>query len=577
MLVLAFAITGARAAGRLPRADDPTHLTPADRQAMLAVVRRAAGGEKVTFSPELTPAKLLRSTGQPLLVSAHRAGEKPLIACATEGSLLEQLATAARKLRETGRLGDLAAVRVKIDVVGKRSPAGPGSPPLLGIQGVHVRWLGGELWLPPSEGLRLGLRDGALLVPHALERAKASSHVAIERFTAVSFIEREPGGKGPPVDLYRGMPLVHRVSRRRLLAAIEAAGDWLLRFQKPDGSFHYTYNAATDGVGKGYSSVRHALAAWGLVQAHQATGERRFLDGARRALDWLLAQAHTRDDMAWIDYKGRRALGAAALAVIGLLDYRAAAGTKELDATIHRLGRFVLFMQRDDGFFDIEYDPDKHRGFWPEEGLGLYAPGEAMLALVRLARAWPDGPWRRAAVRAADFAVTRRDEWYAERGLEIVLPDAWTMMAIEGLHALGAARRPHVDYCFFLGRLIRAEQVAPGSTHWLDHVGAPRSTGQPPTVTPAACHCEGLLAAWRLAGRMGLAADGYRTAVMLSLRFQLAHQYDAVNSYLLPNPARARGGFYASYADPTVRIDYVQHNLSALWGAAQMLEAGEKQ
>ena len=137
-------------------------------------------------------------------------------------------------------------------------------------------------------------------------------------------------------------------------------------------------------------------------------------------------------------------------------------------------------------------------------------------------------------------------------------------------------RRRHADYCFFLARIALDEQVQPGGSAWPDHVGAPRAVIEAPRVSPAAARCEGLLAAWRLARRMGVATERYRTAVELSLRFQLRHQYDAVNSYLLPRPSRARGGFYESYASPTIRIDAVQHNLAALWGAAQML-ASEKQ
>ena len=583
MLVLALAVAAARAAGPL-RAADPACLTPADRQAMLAVVRRAAGGEALGFDPDTMPAKLLLSTNEAVIVSAHRAGQAPLVAAVGAGDLFGQLCDAAARLRETKRLGELGSLRFKIDVVLRRQAAGPdpalglGRPPVLGIEGLHLRLPGDDLWLPASEALRLGLRDGEAFVWHALKRAGGTLEgAAPERFTAGSFIERGPGGAGAPVDLYRGMPLVARVSRRGLLAAVGAGGEWLLRFQRPDGSFHYRYHAATDGVvGKGYNAVRHAGAAWGLVLAGRATGERRFLDGARRALDWVVGHARSRGEMAWVEHGGRRRLGAAALAVVGLLDYRAAAGTEALDGHVRRLGRFLLFMQRDDGFFDIEYEAGKHRGVWPEGSLGLYAPGEAMLALTRLAREWPEGPWRSAAVRAADFAVRGRDGWYAGRGLEAVVPDAWTMMALDELHAQGAARRPHVDYCFLLARLALDEQVAAGASHWVDHVGAPRSTGAPPSVGPAACRCEGLLAAWRLGRRMGVATEPYREAVVLSVRFQLRHQFDGVNSYLLPNPARARGGFYASYADPTVRIDSVQHAIAALAGAAALLEADEE-
>jgi len=585
VLALCLVVAGwaAGADARLPRADDPDHVTPADQQAMLALVRRAATGGELAFSPDSMPAKLLRATGRPLVVSAHRPGAEPVVAWSARGTLFEQLKAAGAALRATGRLGPLAEVRLKLDLVDRRSPVGPalplgmGGPPVLGVHGLRVRTPAADRWLPGSEALRLGLASGEAFVRHALgqieEPPGGLREVRLERFTATSFIEREPGGGGPAVALYRGMPRVGRVSRRRLLAAAEAAGDWLLRVQKPDGSFHYIYDPVRDRMGEGYNVVRHAGVSWSLVQAFEATGRRRFLDGAGRALGWLLKQARTRGQMSWLEHDGRRPLGAAALGVMTLLAYREAAATERFDAAIGRLGAFLVFMQRPDGFFHAEYDADQRKGFIPEDHVPLYAAGEALVALVRLARAMPGGGWRQAAAKGADFAAAKRDGWFAERGMEEVYPDAWTMMALDELHALGAARRAHVDYAFFLARLSLGEQAEPGATRWLDHVGAPRAYGEAPRATPAACRCEGLLAAWRLARRMGVATGVYRRAVLRSLRFQLAHQYDAVNSYLLPNPSRALGGFYASYADHRVRIDTVQHNLSSLVGAARMLEA----
>ena len=578
-------LAGAGAAATLPRADDPRHLTPADCQAMLALARRLLDGP-VRFDPDTMPAKVQRSTGRPLLVSAHRAGAEPIIVCAATGTLLDQLAEAAGQLRKTGRAADLGAARLKIDVVESVQQArdgllfGAAGPPVLGVHGIHLRIGERDVWLPPSEGLRLGLDGGEALVRRALERLDAPAErrdgVVLERFTAASFIERRPGGEGAPVDLYRGVPLVERVTRRRLLAAIESAGDYLLRMQKPDGSFHYVYNPVADAVEGGYNVVHHAGVAWALVQAHQATGQRRFLDGGRRALEWLVARVKTRGELGWIDHEGRRALGAAALAVAGMLDYRAATKDGQFDAAVERLGRFVLFMQRDDGFFASEYDPEKHQGFWPEDRPPLYAPGEAMVALARLARALPDARWQQALVRAADFAAAKRDAWLAARGLEAVFPDAWTLQALDELHALGATRRPHVDYAFFLARIALDEQLGPGDTPWPDHVGAPRTPGQTPSVIACAARCEGYLAAWRLARRMGVDETAYRRATRLALRFQLRHQYDAVNGYLLPNPARARGGVFASTANLRVRIDAVQHHLAACWGAAQLLAADDR-
>ena len=571
----------AASASDLPRPDDPDPLTPADRAAMLVLVRRAAATrEPIAFAPEQMPAKLLRATGRPLVLSAHRAGQPPAVAMAPEGTLFEQLTRVVASLRAAGALRALPAVRFKIDVVTRLAPVGlgAGGQPVAGIHGVRVRAPRVEIVLPPSEGLRPGLGSGDALVREALRRAQAAGaragETTVERFAATSFMEGSPGGRGTPVDLYRGMPLVGRVSARSARAACEAAADWLLRFQQPDGRFHYLYNGMTDTASdEGYCAVRHAGTAWSLAQAFGSTGHRRFRQGAYRALEWLLARTGSRDDMAWVAYDGHCTLGASALAVVGLLEYRAAVDTRRFDPLIRRLGRFIVFMQSDDGFFASHYDPRTHRGAIPDGHVPLYAPGEAFLALVRLQAALPDPAWERAVAKAADFAATRRDAWYQAHDLPMIHPDAWTMMAIDEFHALGAARRAHTDYAFFLAEQIVREQETPATARWRDHVGAPRTTAEPPHAGVAAARCEGLLAAWRLARRMGVSAEPYRRAALLSARFQLAHQFTATNDYLLPAPERARGAFFASYADPSARVDTVQHNLSALLGIATLLAA----
>ena len=57
--------------------------------------------------------------------------------------------------------------------------------------------------------------------------------------------------------------------------------------------------------------------------------------------------------------------------------------------------------------------------------------------------------------------------------------------------------------------------------------------------------------------------------------YKRQHQFDQVNSYLLRNPGRALGSFFSSYAKQAIRMDEVQHAVSALLGVAALLEAEE--
>src|SRR6185503_819871 len=68
-----------------------------------------------------------------------------------------------------------------------------------------------------------------------------------------------------------------QTNRARLFSAARAGGDYLVRMQKPDGSFHYSYNAAADQVERRtYNIVRHAGTAMSLFDLYGATREPRY-------------------------------------------------------------------------------------------------------------------------------------------------------------------------------------------------------------------------------------------------------------------------------------------------------------
>ena len=59
-------------------------------------------------------------------------------------------------------------------------------------------------------------------------------------------------------------------------------------------------------------------------------------------------------------------------------------------------------------------------------------------------------------------------------------------------------------------------------------------------------------------------AAAYRRALQLAAKYVVQNHYHAHNSYGLPAPARAIGGFRLNPLNCRVRIDYVQHCASFL-------------
>jgi hypothetical protein len=73
-------------------------------------------------------------------------------------------------------------------------------------------------------------------------------------------------------------------------------------------------------------------------------------------------------------------------------------------------------------------------------------------------------------------------------------------------------------------------------------------------------------------GRFAEKADGWLVDDGREVaRAMLGQQYDLENDYWLPNPAKATGGVRESLYVPDVRIDYVQHAMSAWLHLARIL------
>ena len=120
--------------------------------------------------------------------------------------------------------------------------------------------------------------------------------------------------------------------------------------QRPDGSFHYYYDAEQDRFEpRRYNIVRHAGAALSLFDLYAATRDSRYLESARRAVRFLTARfrrARGTQGSYVLDFDGKAKLGANGLALVAL------ARQIELDpkradrGSATKLANLILAMQR---------------------------------------------------------------------------------------------------------------------------------------------------------------------------------------------------------------------------------------
>jgi hypothetical protein len=353
------------------------------------------------------------------------------------------------------------------------------------------------------------------------------------------------------------------VDKARLFASAKAGGDYLLRMQYSDGSFQYSYDPKTDEFNnRTYNILRHAGTAVALFQLFEATGDRQYLESANLALRFLRTRlrpaARVANASYVLDFDGKAKLGANGLALMAFGKQLALDPKNGNRQEAQRLANLILALQHQDGSF-ASYHPV--RGDEPEGNVSLYYPGEAILGLVHLYAIDPDKRWLASAQRGADFLVA------AQRRMSQLPPDAWLMQALEALNKI-KSQPQYRDHAIALGESLIASQYTEEDSAEYAGGFAPGV----PRATPAASRSEGILAAYRLAR----AANDKRAARLAgalkrAARFLLSQQFGDQNPHPLPNPQRALGGFRESADVLRIRIDYVQHNISALLGVAESL------
>jgi len=590
-----------RAARLAPRG---APLDEAEARAALARLRRVAGG-----GGEGAPDALLARARPTILYATAWSGGRPTQRARGEGATLAAaLDDAARRLGLPP-----SAVRYKLDLLVGEGPLPSLPEPLLaaslvpGRDGVAATRDGARADLLPDDLLADGLYARAL--QGAFARALAGAD--LELGADVSAIRRrlaraletarppslrrtrwdqwiEPATPGaPPLPVERGH-LARTPARAHapLVAAARLGGDYLLAHLHPDGRFDYEYYPDADQSPPtdefAYSLPRHAGATLYLADLARATGDRRLLDGATRALAWLAAQHPPGTSAVAAPSERTLSLGATALASVAASAHQRAAAAlgvpvdDALAAWATALARHLTAQQLPDGDFAHFYVLDTNGGGRRDEATHvLYASGEAALALAARARAVPAeaATLAPAVDRALTALITANDRTFATQFFFV--EDHWTCIAAEAAWELlpsttrARAARYCADFAAFLRRSQHHADDALGRAD-PDLVGAygftPLLAAHP---TPVGSRTEALLATRAMAARLGHDTRALDAMIDDGLAFLLRHQLGDDALYWAPAPSAARGGVLLSDVGRRVRIDFVQHAGAALLRAAE--------
>lgn len=366
--------------------------------------------------------------------------------------------------------------------------------------------------------------------------------------------------------LFRGHRTYSDISEELLLRRIKLAAIYLNNSVASSGRFHYIYRADRNVTGKGYNILRHCGTLYSMFEAYELLHDETILEKAGPAISYLLRQIKEKsidgEKVALVEEGGHVKLGGNALAIVALAKYTQVTGNRQYLPLMKRLAQWMEVIQTDKGNWAIHkmaYPSGRASSF-----VSSYYPGEAIFSLVRLYSIDGDPRWLDVAGKAARYLITVRD---GKRPDSKLPHDHWLLY---GLNELCRFRPDplYIDHSRRIADMIISRQNR--------HSRYPDWDGGyyiPPGSTPTATRTEGLCAASGLMKAIGDTETlaEYLSAIRKGIAFQLATQVTEENACCFPDPRRSLGGFRKSLTDNEVRIDYVQHNLSALIGYVMIL------
>lgn len=371
--------------------------------------------------------------------------------------------------------------------------------------------------------------------------------------------------------LYRGHAASEEMpdlGPERLLEASRQAGAYFVRTIDDQGRFDYLYLPGHDQELDRYNILRHAGSTYSLLELYQVDRDEATLKAAERAADYILKHVvptpSNDESMRCIAEDGTSKLGGNALAIIALAKHVEVTGRRDHVETMQRLGHWMVSLQDADGQFQphtMTYPEGRGTGF-----VSQYYPGETLLALVRLHGVDGQAAWLDAAEKGAKWLITVRDGQLADSQLS---HDHWLLYALNELYRC-RRNELYLKHAQRLARVIVAAQMV--QADYPDWVGGYL---RPPRSTSTSTRSEGLCAAWWLERDFGQAeqARAILDAARRGVAFQLLSQLRPESVLYAKDPQRSLGAFRRSLTNMEVRIDYVQHSMSAMLALRRILLA----
>jgi len=374
---------------------------------------------------------------------------------------------------------------------------------------------------------------------------------------------------------------VHRLMRTRATPpalsgtgveqVVRSAEQYIERAQEADGSFRYSLDPESGREDRATLNLpRQAGTTYALCELGRSPGLKSTVE---RALGVFETTEHRWGSLSALNDGTGFGLGKSALPLLSMLRCRELIGERN-DRLIGQLTRLVLKLQRADGSFYPSFDERAQRGTGDSEA--LYAAGQAVLSLVLLEQqreklaggAAEPLPSTRDLARVIDRAMDFYGGPYWPRPLRdfYFFEEGWHCLAAR--HALTSHRRDAyeqlcIDYVASRARFVaRSGDVA--DANFVGGYDFGLGGLLPPRNTATAGFGEALAASIAIKQRRGMDVRADKALMRDVVGFLQRAQWSEAGCYGCQKPDLTVGGFSQMLGAPDIRIDYVQHAMSAV-------------
>ena len=565
-----------RSSGLTPSAEEST--------ALLGYARAALAGSPTTpLAARFSTAGAIPVTLELRLLSENEFIKPPIFKRAGGKSVSEALERAVAALRQdTPTLAEvLPKAQLRLTIWAETGPwvgntRGQQVQFALGVDGLIVRGKGPEkreIVLTPDKA-RLA-RAGSVdkLLQAALQQLGGhgketnAENALLEVFRPLELLEKTPGGAA--LELLRGSEYLPPagMTKEETFVSFKEAADWLLsHFDREKKMYAYSYYSVRNNFDtRNYNIVRHGLATLTMLQAFELTHDRRYLDVAKLATEWVLGLMEWDGKLALFKhdkYDPKYKLGGAGTMLQVMTEYYRLEKIPEWEKAMKGMAEFILAMQEENGHYRSYYTK---AGEKPDNSEVTIYPGEANLALLRMYKIFKDKRY----LQAVDKAFGYYSKWFngkkspdSKSDLGAFVP--WDMSAMLEYYEL-VKRDEVAAYAYSMADWVIDNWFIFGQneSYWPDAVGGIHN-GKAKWDLPiwnSGVYGEGIASVFQIAQLHGdkERAAKYRLATHRITRFVRQLQLHGANLTSLPDPATAKGCIPSDFFGEDCRIDYVYH------------------